>query len=97
MAISYCSNKDNIFSYTTGTGIPKGQCIYNGTQMSIAEAEQAGIDDGSRVEFRKTESFWMMLDHFYKMYGADKIYDYACREELDLEETLAKVIARSNK
>lgn len=94
MAISYCSLPNNIFCYTTGTGIPEGSCLYRGELMLIQEAECAGIRDGSRIEFRSTESFWRLLDNFYKFYGADKVREKAISEELDPEETLLTVIAR---
>lgn len=93
MAISYCSAAGKCFSYTTGTGIPAGMCLFEGKQMAIPEAEQLGIELGLRVEFRKTESFWMMLKHFQKFYGNDKVREYTDREELDFEDALARLDA----
>lgn len=97
MSITYCgvAPGGEIFSYMTGSGIPKGKCLFRGEEMTIEQAEQKGIELGLRVEFRSTESFWNMLDHFYKLYGPEKIYEYAAREELDLEETLEKVKQRA--
>ena len=92
MPITYCSSRDNVFSYTTGTGIEKGMCLFNGHLMPIPEAEQMGIDLGWRIPFRDTESFWSLAAHKMKFYGADSVRELAEREEMNPDDVLARAM-----
>lgn len=88
--VTYCANRDSyeVFRTQIGFGVPDGMVRYNGQIMTYEEAQADGIARGTLIEFRSTESFWFMLDHFYKHGYDDAIIRHCASEEFDYDEVI---------